>query len=456
MNPSGTEDRTTDAEPHPLLAAAPWLSAPATRKVLAALEADGNRCRVVGGAIRNTLIGLDVNEVDIATDARPEAVIALAGRARLKVVPTGLAHGTVTVIADATPFEVTTLRRDVETHGRHATVAFTDDWCADAERRDFTMNALYCDARGVLFDPVGGLADVERSRVRFIGDAHQRIREDYLRILRFFRFAAAHGEGIVDASGLEACIAERAGLARLSAERIHSELLRLLAARHVRPVLDVMHAAGLLADILGTSPDMRAFHRLHDIARLFAMSRHEPPTRARAGKPLEKECAPPVQVDALLGLAALAVRTPADAKILMQRLRLSRDEGARLQHAATAAADLVRAAGEPGTAARALITATMYRRGAAAAGDGLRLAWARSADPINDARWRDVTLLAQHWQPPRLPFTGADIVALGVAPGPRIGEVLRNFEAWWIAAGFPDDAERNAAELARRAMVTKP
>ena len=214
----------------PRLSGAPWLQRPETQAVFAALAARNFAARAVGGAVRNALLGLPVTDVDIATTARPDEVVAAAEAAGLKTVPTGIAHGTVTIISGGSAYEVTTLRKDVETHGRHATVAFTDDWTADARRRDFTLNALYCSADGEVFDPLSGYADLMARRVRFIGDAGERIREDYLRILRFFRFTAAYGEGPPDRPGLDACVRERAGLAILSGERMREEMLRLLAA----------------------------------------------------------------------------------------------------------------------------------------------------------------------------------------------------------------------------------
>src|SRR6185312_6892628 len=210
----------------PSLAGADWLARRETQAVFAALAAKGFAARAVGGAVRNALLGCPVVDVDIATPARPEQVIAAAQAAGLAAVPTGLAHGTVTVIAAHVAHEVTTLREDVEAHGRHATVAFTDDWAADARRRDFTINALYCSAGGEVFDPLSGYADLMARRVRFIGDAGERIREDYLRILRFFRFTAAYGEGPPDRPALDACVRERAGLAVLSGERMREEMLR--------------------------------------------------------------------------------------------------------------------------------------------------------------------------------------------------------------------------------------
>src|SRR5581483_10750916 len=202
--------------PLPSLAGADWLVRPETQAVFRALAARGHAARAVGGAVRNALLGRPVIDIDIATPARPEEVMEAARAAGLAAVPTGIAHGTVTVLAAHVPHEVTTLRRDVETHGRHATVAFTDDWEADARRRDFTINALYCSGEGEVFDPLGAYPDLASRRVRFIGDAHERIREDYLRILRFFRLTAEYGEGPPAPEGLAACVAEREGLGRLS------------------------------------------------------------------------------------------------------------------------------------------------------------------------------------------------------------------------------------------------
>ena len=240
---------TTAGKP-PSLAGSDWLVRPETRAVFTALAARGFEARAVGGAVRNALLGHPVVDVDIATPARPDEVIAAAKAAGLTPVPTGIAHGTVTVVANHVPYQVTTLREDVETHGRHATVAFTGDWAADARRRDFTLNALYCNAEGRVFDPLSGYADLAARRVRFIGDARERIREDYLRILRFFRLTAEYGEGPPDADGLVACVREREGLARLSAERVREELFRLLAARRGPELVRAMFDHGLLALLL--------------------------------------------------------------------------------------------------------------------------------------------------------------------------------------------------------------
>ena len=241
---------------------AAWLKDGEIARLLALLDRDGEEARVVGGAVRNALMGLPVGEIDVATTAVPEEVVRRVEAAGCKAVPTGIEHGTVTVVIDGKPFEVTTLRQDVETFGRKAKVVFGRDWKADAERRDFTINALSVSADGKMYDYVGGLADIAARRVRFIGEPSARIAEDYLRILRFFRFHAWYGEGAPDAAGLHACIAARAGLETLSRERVRMELLKLLLAPHATPTLAVMAEAGLLGTVLGGVPLLASFENM--------------------------------------------------------------------------------------------------------------------------------------------------------------------------------------------------
>ena len=386
--------------------------------MFAALAARGHAARAVGGAVRNALAGRPVADVDIATDARPEDVMRAAEAAGLKAVPTGLAHGTVTVVAGERPYEITTLREDVETHGRHATVAFTDDWAEDARRRDFTLNALYCGADGTLFDPLGGYPDLAARRVRFIGDASQRIREDYLRILRFFRLTADFAEGPADAEGLAACVRERAGLAILSAERVRVEFLRLLAAPRGAEIAALMQDYGLLPSVLGAAP------RPTLLARLAAI-----------------EAALGLAPDAVLRLAALAVEIPEDAERLRDRLRLSNDETAKLTRAAGRGADI--GPSGPETHARAFL----YRHGAAAYRERVLLDWTRSGAPPHSEAWRRRFDLPKHWQPPCFPLTGADVLAQGIPAGRRVGEILRGLEEWWIAGHFAADESGLRARL---------
>ncbi len=400
----------------PSLANADWLVRPQTQAVFAALSQDGHEARAVGGAVRNTLLGLPVKEVDLATTAAPEVVMELAARAGLKAVPTGLAHGTVTIIAEHLPYETTTLRRDVETYGRKAKVAFTDDWALDARRRDFTINALYAGADGTLFDPLGGLADIEQRRVRFIGDARERIREDYLRILRFFRFNADYAAPPYDAGGLAACVSEREGLSHLSPERVHAELLRLLAAGGAAQALWTMFDYGLLVDVLGGVPYLPRFERL--IALEAALGR-EP--------------------DAMLRLAALTVAVEEDAERLRDRFRLSNAERGRLARAAGFAV-LAHRPRPKGTLDEQEAKAALYRLGRDSFADQVLLAWAESAG-ADEAAWRDLYGLPERWTAPQFPLRGQDLMDLGVAAGPHVGELLQRLETDWVAGDFRLDRD---------------
>jgi poly(A) polymerase len=401
------------------LAGAEWLERPATRAVFEAIAAGGEEARAVGGAVRNALVGRPVMDIDIATTALPEEVLRLASNAGLHAVPTGLAHGTVTVISEHIAYEVTTLRRDVETFGRHARVTFTRDWVEDARRRDFTLNALYCNGGGTVYDPLGGWPDLLAGRVRFIGDAHARIREDYLRILRFFRFTAEYTCGAADTAGLAACIAERGGLALLSGERIRAELLRLLAAARAAEAVSAMHEGGIIELLIGRAPELRPFKKL--VALEEALGR------------------PP---DAVLRLGALAVVEAGDALRLQHRLRLSREEADKLACVA------LRDPGfDPATPEQAAME-FLYRHGPEVYGDAGLIAWARASDPPDDAARRRRLALPERWRAPQLPVRGADVLALGVAPGPEVGRILSEVESWWVDAGFPTDEARLRAKLA--------
>ncbi|KAB2914848.1 MAG: CCA tRNA nucleotidyltransferase [Hyphomicrobiaceae bacterium] len=402
----------------PRLAEASWLRRSETQAVFAALAAAGFAARAVGGAVRNSLLGRPVIDIDIATPARPDQVMAAAEAAGLAAIPTGIAHGTVTVVADHMPCEVTTLREDVETHGRHATVAFTDDWAADARRRDFTINALYCSAEGELFDPLGGYADLLTRHVRFIGEATERIREDYLRILRFFRFTAEYAAGAPDAVGLAACVRERAGLARLSAERVRQELFRLLTAVRGPDMVAVMFDHGLIVDVLGAAPRPQLLDALAALEAALGLA-----------------------PDAVLRLSVLAVEVPEDAARLRERLRLSNEEHERLSRAAQPAPDLGPAT--PESDARAFL----YAAGEAAYRECVLLAWVRADAGAEDDLWRRRLALPERWRPPRFPIGGADVMALGVPAGPRVGQVLRALEDWWIAGDFGADEGALRAKL---------
>jgi tRNA nucleotidyltransferase/poly(A) polymerase len=407
----------------PLLASAEWLKRPATLAVLAALNSDGVETRAVGGAVRNTLLGLPVTEIDLATTAEPERVIALAERAGLKTVPTGIDHGTVTVIADGAPYEVTTLRRDVETFGRHARIAYTNSWEEDARRRDFTLNALYANRDGKVFDPLGGYGDVVAGRVRFIGEAEARIKEDYLRILRFFRFHAYYGKGAMDADGLHAAVRLHAGLDQLSAERVAGEMRRILLAPRAAGAIEALFDHGLLTNVLGGVPRLVRFERLVAIEEANGLT-----------------------PSAALRLAALAVFIEEDAARLVERLRLSNAVQAVLVLGARG--DDAALPGE--TAAKTLL----YRLGSEAYRSRLLLAWADAGAAPDDAGWRNALTLPERWQAPVFPIGGNEVMALGKLKGPEIGALLKRLEQDWIASGFALDCDQLLAK-ARALMVTR-
>lgn len=395
---------------------AEWLQAAHLTDLLAVLDRAGEEARVVGGAVRNALLGEPLGDIDIATTALPAEVVRRAQAAGFKAVPTGIEHGTVTVVVLGRPFEVTTLREDVETFGRHAKVAFGRDWKRDAERRDFTMNALSAARDGTVYDYVGGLADIEERRVRFIGDAATRIAEDYLRILRFFRFHAAYGEGALDPAGVAACIAGRAGLEQLSRERIRMELIKLLLAKHAVPVLAVMTEVGLLEPVLGGVP-LLASHA--NMRKLEAALAFEP--------------------DAVRRLGALGVAVVEDAERLRERLRLANQEYERLASMADGWWHISPQLGEQGA------HALLYRLGPDRFADRVLLAWTRSPQGAADHAWRLLATLPARWTAPRFPLKAADFIARGVAKGPRLGTAMRAAEEAWIAAGFPDEEAAIAA-----------
>jgi poly(A) polymerase len=385
------------------------LEQPALRSVLSALDGDRGATRIVGGAVRDALLGREVVEADLATVLPPAEVMRRASAAGMKVAPTGLAHGTVTVIAQGKPFEVTTLRRDVETDGRHAIVRFGADWREDAARRDFTMNALYCDVNGEILDPLGGLPDLEGRRVRFIGDAEDRIGEDYLRILRFFRFFAWYGEGRPDAEGLKAVAKLKAGLATLSAERVWAELKRLLAAPAPGRALLWMRTTGVLQKVLPESWGIDAVHRL-----------------------IEAEQAETWAPDPLLRLEAILPPHRARIDALSRRLKLSRSEAARL----LAWADAPEA--DPALSEEAFAV-LLYGSDVTGVRDRLRHALAREADAGHaeaaDAL-RRLLQVAETWQRPVFPVSGKDLLRAGLPAGPEIGERLKQLEQCWIESGF--------------------
>ena len=394
-----------------------WMSSPGSGRVLDALEAVGGRdcARFVGGCVRNAVLDRPVADIDIATQLEPQTVLQSLAESGIRAVPTGLAHGTVTAIVDHQPFEITSLRRDVETDGRRAVVAFTREWAEDASRRDFRLNALYADRDGRLYDYVGGgVDDALAGRIVFVGEPEQRLGEDYLRILRFFRFYAWYGRGDPDPAGLAACARLAPHLTSLSAERISAELIKLLSAEDPAPALDAMQAAGVLDPILPSGRNS---------------------ARAKAMLALSK--------DPLLRLSALLPDDPQTVAGAAKALRLSNDACARLTAALPGPPTVELAMDD--RAARAAI----YQLGAHVFKDRVLRAWSEALDHKEKAR--RLLRLADVWAPPKFPLGGAEAISAGVTPGPELGRLLREVELWWIDNDFPEvGAHETLQALSRR------
>jgi poly(A) polymerase len=386
---------------------APWLTSGAAARVLALLNGGGEEARVIGGAVRNALMHLPIGDIDIATTALPDEVVRRAKTAGIKSVPTGIVHGTVTLVFESQPFEVTTLREDVETFGRKATVAFGRDWVRDAERRDFTINGLSVSADGVVHDHVGGLADIKTRRVRFIGDPDRRIAEDYLRILRFFRIHASYGAGAPDREGYLACVRGRSGMAGLSAERLRMELLKLLVADGASAAIEAMADGGLLLQILGGVGYLGAFKAMISAEATMAQ------------KP-----------DAILRLGALGVAVTEDAKRLATRLRLTGVENKALD---SMGHRWWRLRGMDESTARR----RLYRLGEGRYRNRMLLAWARAGLGADPGPWQHLVTLPERWQAPAFPLKAADFMARGIARGPALGHVIALAEDAWLARDFP-------------------
>ncbi|HEX4891579.1 MAG TPA: CCA tRNA nucleotidyltransferase [Alphaproteobacteria bacterium] len=393
-----------------------WIMDPDVNRVMRALLADaGVAARYVGGAVRDTVrgavrYGVSV-DVDIATTAIPGKVIELLNAAGIKAVPTGIDHGTVTAVSNHRPVEITTLRHDVSTDGRRAEVAYTTDWAADAARRDFTMNAIYADADGALYDPLGGVADAKAGLVRFVGDPDARIQEDYLRILRFFRFFAWCGKGEMDRDGLQACTRHIDGLAKLSPERVAKELLKLISAENPMPAIRQMAACGVLNAVL---PEAVNLERLNALAEIDAMTFFDP--------------------DPMVRLAAILPDDGAVAHKVAMRLRLSNAQRERLVAMLSAKLPVfcymsVRE-----------MRRTAYRLSPSVMRDVAMLRWAGDVKRnYNAVQWRALLPMIESWKPPKLPLDGHHVRLAGVADGPKIGEVLREVEEWWIDTDFTTD-----------------
>ena len=369
--------------------------------MFAALDASGKSTRLVGGAVRDSLLNLELNDIDLATVFPPDEVIRRLAKTGIRAIPTGIAHGTITAIVDSQPFEITTLRRDVATDGRHATVAFTDRWIDDARRRDFTINALYADLiTGEITDFVDGIADLAAHRVRFIGDPLKRIAEDHLRILRFFRFHARFGRGGPDPAGLAACVARANDLMALSRERVRDEVMKLLAVADPAPTVRVMADTGIFAPVL---PEI-ARGRVDDLAALVAA-----------------ETAEGIAAGAIRRLATLLPPDPGALDAVATRLRLSNADRRRLVLTATRDGSLAELAYRDGLASA--VDRGLLR------GDG------------------DVSAFAAAWRKPVLPLSGGDLIARGVPVGPAVSHTLGAVERAWIAADFPTDLAPILAQI---------
>ncbi|NSX91360.1 CCA tRNA nucleotidyltransferase [Agrobacterium tumefaciens] len=409
------------------LAGRDWFEKPALKRIFTLLNADGGEVRIVGGAVRNALMDLPVVDVDMATTLTTDVVVQRAKAAGIKAVPTGIEHGTVTLVIDGEGFEVTTLRRDVETNGRHAQVAFGTDWQTDAERRDLTINALYANEKGEIIDLIDGLPDVETRTVRFIGDAAMRIAEDYLRILRFFRFFAHYGSGRPDADGLRASARAKDKLGTLSAERVWSETKKLLSARDPSRALLWMRQSGVLAEILPETEKwgIDAIHGLVATEQALGWA-----------------------VDPMLRLAAILPPDKDRLAALAARLRLSKAEAGYL--AGWASAPVI----DPEMKETAL-DRLLYRQGVEGVRTRLKLALASARADLSagDAAMQKVarlsTLLtrAEKFKKPGFPLSGADVMAAGVEAGPKVGEVLKNLEEKWIDVNFSLDRAALTARL---------
>ena len=397
------------------------MTASETRAVIDALTAGGGQARFVGGCVRDALLGRPVKDIDIATPDPPERVMERLQAARIRVIPTGIDHGTVTAVVGARHFEITTLRHDVETFGRHARVAFTADWDADAARRDFTINAISAGPDGTLHDPFGGLADLRAGCVRFVGAPEARIREDVLRLLRFFRFHAWYGKGEPDRAALAACARLATLLPALSGERVASELKRLLLAPDPASAVELMREHGVLAQIL---PEAIDAERL----RLLVLIEDDLGDR-----------------DAVRRLASLLPRDPAAALAVAARLRLSNAERDRLAHAASPELQVAADLDERGA------RRVLRRWSLATFRDLALLGWANS--PGDATRYRALLAVAEAWTPADLPVRGQDAIALGVSAGPEIGRLLGEIERWWEEGDYRGTREDCLAKL--KALISE-
>jgi len=421
-------------KPSGSMAVQPWMTASATRDVLAALTAKGAVVRFVGGCVRDALLQRDIRDIDLATNEPPEGVLALLKQAGIHAIPTGIAHGTVTAVLHHQLFEITTLRQDIEPDGRHAKVAYIDDWQADAARRDFTMNAVFCDPDGTLYDPFDGVADLFAGRVRFVGDPKTRIEEDVLRLLRFFRFYAEYGNAPPDEDAITACRELAPLLPRLSGERVRAELLRLLGSSACAETIRLMHGEGVLAHILPEATDA-AFDALAALVALEASDAIPVATAPVATAPVATA---PVAVDAAAAqpIRRLAILLPGGSEMVGEvaaRLKLSNAEKRRLMMLVTSPI------GVGGFEDARGVRRALYGFGPGRVTDHVLLHWARLGPAPSEAAiapCRTALLEAAVWQEKKFPIGGKDLLALGFAAGPEIGDVLERVEGWWLDGDF--------------------
>jgi len=383
-----------------------WMTAGETAAVMRALLAGGGEARFVGGAVRNAIVGEYVTDIDIATTLNPDAYMSALKKAGIAIVPTGIEHGTITAIVNGQPFEITSLRQDVSTDGRRATVVFTNDWAKDAARRDFTMNAIYADMTGQLFDFTGGIADLHSGQVKFVGDPNARIHEDYLRILRFFRFHAWYGRDTPDEAAVDAAARNKAGLKRLSGERIRKELLRLLEAGDPGPTLNTMQSHDILGEILPVPANLERLSNLIALAQQKKISRGP-----------------------IISLAALLPSDQA-ARAIASNIKLSNAERAQLVDILSDYSKITPrlTSGE--------MTRFLYRFGKERFGELLLLAWAE--EPLDPA-WEAISARADKWTHPKFPIDGSDVMEAGAKEGPSVGRILLALEKWWMEKDFAPD-----------------
>jgi len=423
------EVQETGVTPTGMLQPLPWMTAPETAAVFDALENGGAQARFVGGCVRDGIAKRTVTDVDIATTSRPEETITLLKNAGIKAIPTGIEHGTITAVVGDVSYEITTLRVDSETNGRHAEVDFTTNWIKDAQRRDFTFNALSATRDGDVYDPFNGIADLSHGRVCFIGRPADRIAEDYLRILRYFRFHATHGRPPADRDALQACRSNVEHLSELSGERVRDEMLKILAAPNPASILLLMRGEKVLEQVL---PEAGEVGRLRTLTWLTTQA-------------IKMDS---VTVDPLRNLASILPQEGGGlpAQSIAHRWRLSNHDSVRL-------ADMLEPLGLTPDATDNEIRRMLYQCGPDTFRDRTLLAWAE--DVAIEARlprertdaWIHLMEMADQWQKPEFPLTGDDVIALGVKPGPEVGKLLRSVKQWWMEQGFPNDRERCLGRL---------